>query len=162
MLLNRDRFIMIIKSVAYHLPVNIGRFKAHINGDTAVIVNFLRQLFDKMLPAHQFKVTVWQHNIVVFYYFIITLMQMKLKCVILKITELIKVICQGWKNITFWWVYRGCCRYYIPELIMRHIAPRWLVISSAKRLKLSADSNESLKKSSSYQTNTSIFIDTSS
>ena len=58
MLLNRDRFIKIIKSVAYHLPVNIGRFKAHTNGDTAVIVNFLRQIFDKMLPAHQFKVTV--------------------------------------------------------------------------------------------------------
>ena len=58
MLLNRNRFTMIIKSLAYLLPVNIGRFKAHINGDTAVIVNFLRQLFDKMLPAHQFIVTV--------------------------------------------------------------------------------------------------------
>jgi len=30
----------------------------------------------------------------------IALLKMKIKCVILKITEFIKVICLGWKNIT--------------------------------------------------------------
>ena len=31
----------------------------------------------------------------------IALLKMKIKCVILKVTEFIKIICQKWKNITF-------------------------------------------------------------